>query len=103
MAKKEKVEVVKKMQEEIVEEIKEEVVEEIQEDVAKQEDCIVRVNIFKLNVREAPHIGATVKYIAKQDEKLQVAEDVENEEWVKVRNVAGIEGFAMKQYLVMNE
>lgn len=74
--------------------------EEVEEVVAVEEECFPRlVNVKRLNIRTQPTKNAEILYKAVLDEELQICEFMDDGEWARVHNAAGVEGFAMTQFL----
>lgn len=73
--------------------------EAIKEIVEKPEVTTMFVNIQRLNIRDKADIRSNILHVANRDDELQVTDLQENNKWAQVVTVAGIEGFAMTEFL----
>lgn len=84
-----------------VEEVK---VEEVQEEVKKPEPRIgVVTNCQLLNVRKEPRPDAEIVCTLENAVTVEIELEKSTEEYYKVYNSAGIEGFCMKKYIEIKE
>lgn len=58
-------------------------------------------NERRLNIRKAPNIDSEVLYVEKPGAELMIDLNYSTEEWYSVYNNAGVNGFCMKEYVVL--
>lgn len=61
------------------------------------------VDCSRLNIRKKPTVNAEVLTVVNRDSELILDLIKSNEKWFKVRTIDGIEGYCMKQYIVIED
>lgn len=61
------------------------------------------VDCSRLNVRKKPTVNAEVLDVVARDTELTLDLIKSNEKWYKVATISGVEGYCMKQYIVIVE
>lgn len=79
----------------------ESVVQEEPNDVEPVYGCVV--DCSRLNVRKKPTVNAEVLTTVPRDSELVLDLIKSNEKWYKVATISGVEGYCMKQYIVIKE
>jgi uncharacterized protein YgiM (DUF1202 family) len=72
---------------------------EIVEPVEKHEDVFGTVNCSLLNVRTEPKADAEILMTIEHGTKITISESESTEDFYKVYNSSGIEGFCMKEFI----
>jgi len=72
---------------------------EIAEPAEKHEDVFGTVNCSLLNVRMEPKADAEILTTIKHGTKIMISESESTEDFYKVYNSSGIEGFCMKEFI----
>lgn len=80
-----------------VESVIEEETDEVEPVYGRVVDC------SRLNVRKKPTVNAEVLETVRKDSELVLDLIKSNEKWYKVTTISGVEGYCMKQYIVIVE